>query len=339
MSRDETQPQRILMMARGIPDGDDPEADGFPVSILADEDGQLIFTLGGFDPDGDFAQIFLGSLTDNLGARENVASDSILMGVANAPFEFDPGSVQFRLAESFELTDALAPDSANNEKYSSISWLYGFNGATFDRVRVGATDSDNVAELAEGAVQTASYLFGFDGGAFDRLRTISLNADAISDAVAGNLRVGSFNLGYNGTSFDRLRTQSSANAVLADNVGTLLTTPPCHSTDTDEPAANTAAQATIPAPLAGRNIITTFSATLACGATASGIVDVFVRDGAGGTILWSGKMSAPANGSRDIHNPPNFQVACSATTAAVLDVSAGGTDTEVTASIGAYTVQ
>lgn len=186
-------------------------------------------------------------------------------------------------------------------------------------------------------LMTAGVNYGYDVVANDFLViTTRALTDAESDANVQGLDVRAFGMGYNGATSDRLRTQSITNAALAQQIGVVLATTPAQWTETDIPAANTAAAAVHAAGGAGtQHIVKQITVSLAAGAAASGIVTATLTDGV--NTLWTGKMSAPINGSVSI-TPPGLEIPIPANTAATLNVTAGGANTEVTAAMSGYTI-
>lgn len=105
------------------------------------------------------------------------------------------------------------------------------------------------------------------------------------------------------------------------------------------PAAATQATIGKAAVLNYRHVCTGFTASIAAGATASGIVTAVLRDGAtgAGTILWSGKMAVPIGGCAVISRN-NLNVVGTKGTAMTMEfVGAGAAATEETVSMQGYT--
>lgn len=107
----------------------------------------------------------------------------------------------------------------------------------------------------------------------------------------------------------------------------------------DDPAVNVAAVAVQVAGGANvTNVCRTISAFLSAGATASGIVKVFLRDGATGVgpILWAGNLAVPIGLSAHIVLT-GLQYESSPDTELTLEFSAaGGADTQQTVSMSGY---
>lgn len=85
------------------------------------------------------------------------------------------------------------------------SFLYGFDGATFDRLRTLADNGDAQAALTLGLLSTVSRLQGFNGATWDRLRSGGNNVDAEAVATLGLLRNNIYPTLFNETTWDRQR--------------------------------------------------------------------------------------------------------------------------------------
>lgn len=96
--------------------------------------------------------------------------------------------------------DAVATSAVNGQ---SASWLYGYNGATWDRLRVDG--SKNLA---------VNCLVGCSGGTFNN------NADAVATSATNGTNA-AYLYGFNGATFDRLRVDGSKN--LNVNIATATT--------------------------------------------------------------------------------------------------------------------
>lgn len=133
---------------------------------------------------------------------------------------------------------------------------------------------------------------------------------------------------WNGTTVDRGRSQSNANTTTSQAgalTGVELTDTPAGWSVQSSPAVATQATVTRAAGGAGvRHVCKSITVSLACGATPQTPINVYVRDGASGagTILWSGAVAAPANGSETIAIP--LSIAGSANTAMTIEFSAAG---------------
>ncbi len=80
-----------------------------------------------------------------------------------------------------------------------MSFLYGFDGAAWDRLRSLGDDADAVAVGALGRLPVASRLYGFDGLNFNRLRThtASQTIDAAWPRLVGSSLIYGFGPGAN----------------------------------------------------------------------------------------------------------------------------------------------
>ena len=106
------------------------------------------------------------------------------------------------------------------------------------------------------------------------------------------------------------------------------------------PAAATQATITKAAVAGTRHVCKTITATIACAGTAQTPLAVYLRDGATGvgTILWSAKVSAPANTSQ-ILQITGLSVVGSVNTAMTLEFAAAGVAaSEATVSLSGFDV-
>lgn len=189
------------------------------------------------------------------------------------------------------------PTGANDDVTATLilgtaSFNYGLDsGGTWDRIRSFEGDADNISAPSTGLLGGASFNLGFDGTNWDRLRSFAGNADNLTAPTTGLLGTLAFNYGFDGTTYDRIRLATSTNMGSAFINGALMATPPGQWAITHTPAANTQATITRAAGGAGtRHWCTSISAVLmAPAATASGVVQISLRDGGtgAGTILWS----------------------------------------------------
>lgn len=152
--------------------------------------------------------------------------------------------------------------------------------------------------------------------------------------------VAACNFLFDGTSYTR-QTSAGAVSIIADPVtGVIITTPPGNWTEISNPAANVLATITHAAGAGGEvHVCTGITATLAAGATASAIVNVFLRDGltTAGTILWTGVMAVLAGDSKDI-SLSGLSIPGTADTAMTLEFSgAGGATTVENVTLTGYT--
>jgi hypothetical protein len=91
----------------------------------------------------------------------------------------------------------------------------------------GANNADNVAAVATGLLPTVSYGYLYDGATFDRQRGFATNSDAIAALTqAQSQAVAAFNFGWNGNTFDRARVANVFKTVQVSAAGdTTLWTP------------------------------------------------------------------------------------------------------------------
>lgn len=89
----------------------------------------------------------------------NVAIDDILPGlvlpVSNS-----------QLGTAAALADATATPTVGG----TASYLMGFNGTTWDRIRSGLSNADAIVSLALGVLPTSAYGMGYNGTTWDRKR-------------------------------------------------------------------------------------------------------------------------------------------------------------------------
>ena len=109
----------------------------------------------------------------------------------------------------------------------------------------------------------------------------------------------------------------------------------------DENGAAATVQATISraADAGGRHVCKSITASIATGATASGVEQVVLRDGAtgAGTILWSCFLSAPVNGTANI-SVSGLNIIGTKGVAMTLEFVAGGAATsQESVAISGYT--
>lgn len=92
--------------------------------------------------------------------------------------------------------------------------------------------------------------------------------------------------------------QSQNQVALGTGDGVDLVTEPGVKTVVHTPAAATQATASVAANANGRHVCKAIHASIACGATPQTPIRLVLRDDAtgAGTVLWSKKLAAPANG-------------------------------------------
>lgn len=172
-------------------------------------------------------------------------------------------------------------------------------------VVIPAAGDDNTDDVGPGIdankpIQIAR-LTGFDGADWDRVRVGVDNADAQAAAALGVLLSMARLQGWNGAAFDRLRTLSAANLAAFAGVGGLVTAGPGEWALDSQPAAATQATVTRAAVAAQRHVCRSISVSLAAVA-AQGIIRFNLRDGASGagTVLWSTAMVVLAGDSKQV---------------------------------------
>lgn len=150
------------------------------------------------------------------------------------------------------------------------------------------------------------------------------NADNVAPtATLQNIPVVSYNYVFDGTNFDRLYSGSAANLSSAAAPPSMLATQPGEWAIQSSPAAGVQATISRAAVAAQRHVCKGFSITLnAVGAIVVPVV-VNVRDGGtgAGTILWSGRFTAPA-GTTVVVTRDNLNLIGSVNTAMTIEFAA-----------------
>jgi hypothetical protein len=254
------------------------------------------------------------------------------------------------------------------------SIVYGFNGATFDRIRSGISvdTAPNTGLLNNGSMifngttwerrRSANQVFpitlaGVPFNALGLIDSTSLNFQPLTsigaapDGSAGtrSMAVGSHI--YNGTTFDRVRSASTTNLTTSPLVGAVLTVPASNVSCTSTPAAGAQATCTLAAGAGTvRHVATSITACIINNETAAGTsVLINLRDGASGagTVLWSSYLGAgvivgstsPQQNSKCI-TLSGLSITGSATTAMTLESSSAPTaNSQVTVTLTALNVQ
>ena len=96
------------------------------------------------------------------------------------------------------------------------SYQYGFNGTTWDRLASGANNADGEAVRTVGVQESDAYLKGFNGTTYDRIRSVANNADAVAVTTLGNLANAVYGYIFNGTTWDRQRSGVITGQALVD---------------------------------------------------------------------------------------------------------------------------
>lgn len=150
-------------------------------------------------------------------AGDNLPVSTVGLIVGNFAHVYDPTSDSWNRESSGSATaDALVPDALGNTR--QLAQLFGYNGATFDRIRALENNADGIATQI-GNVSTMAFAYGFNGATFDRIRALDNNADGLAASV-GNLAALTFSYGFNGATFDRLWSiGSNTDAVPAQTSG------------------------------------------------------------------------------------------------------------------------
>lgn len=114
-------------------------------------------------------------------------------------------------ADNITPTDITAIDVA--------SFLYGFDGTDWDRLRTIVDNADNLVAGNPGHLGVMAKLLGFDGTTYDRLQSGGNASDAQATTASGVLKILSHLLGWNGTTWDRIASTGN-NASAVPNVTT-----------------------------------------------------------------------------------------------------------------------
>lgn len=261
----------------------------------------------------------------NLTDKGNVAVEQILTGPAGlvpTVADIDDGLIT---------TDQTVP--------LVIAENYISNGADWVRQRAIPDNADAQAPLTANLAGAVVRLQAWNGAAFDRVRSGANNAEDISPVATGLIGTQSFGLLYNGGNFDRHQSASATNQGVFSALGVALVAFKGNWSIQNDPAVNV--QATITRAAGGaflRNICTSISAHLSSGATASGLVKVYLRDGAAGAgaILWSGNLTVPVAGNAKVILS-GLSIVGSLNTAMTLEFSAaGGLTTQENVSLTGY---
>lgn len=177
------------------------------------------------------------------------------------------------------------------------------------------------------AIDAISYLYGFNGVSFDRVR-VATPADAQANS-AGNIVSASRLQGWNGGTWNRLRTADATNVALMSAVASLMTARPGQWAATSAPAAATQATTTRAAGGAGvRHLAQSIDASITTDAAYVGGAVSFIlslRDGAAGVgaVLWSKRIQATSAGPTSV-SLSGLNVVGTANTAMTLEFNAGG---------------
>lgn len=258
-------------------------------------------------------------------------------------FLFDPGSNLSVVGRNTDNnTDAVATQTTG--VFPSSSYTYGFNGATWDRIRSFGNNADNVATLTVGVQVVAAYQYAFDGATWDRLRSGANNADTVATLALGVRESNAYGYLFNGATFDRAREASATNVAALTGLGAQLSAAPGEWAINHTPAVNTVATITRAAGAAGvRHVCRSITATLiGLAAAAETTVLVNLRDGAtgAGTILWSTRLLVTGTvGSQVGVSITGLNIPGTAATAMTLEfAAAGGASTFETVALTGYDV-
>jgi len=175
----------------------------------------------------------------------------------------------------------------------------GAGGFGFSPLGLPDNADDVPEETQPRYMGTVARLTGFDGLTWDRLRVTTLNTDAQSNVQPGTLVTAANLLALNGDgTFDRVRLANAPYLGAQQSDGAVMVAPPGNWAITHAPAAATQATITRAAGGAGtRHVATSISFSMVSNA-AREFHDIRLRDGASGagTILWSMRIGTPIGG-------------------------------------------
>lgn len=260
--------------------------------------------------------------------------DQGLLGVVNFNYSYNFDGDSWFADENFSTaTDALdIADLGSGRLPAHMQFQYGFNGATYDRLRSFAANADALAAPTLGLLGVRNFLALFNGTTFDRARSFGADADALAAPTLGLIGARDFPALFNGTTYDRLRSASATNISATTQIPALTSQPGTWAVNSN-PGVNTVATVTRAAGAAGvRHVCRSVSIKLVAVATATEAVAIVnLRDGTSGTgtVLQSWTLLASAS-SHDEVNLTDLYIVGSAATAMTL---------EFTAASGALTFQ
>lgn len=118
-------------------------------------------------------------------------------------------------------TDTIA--SATIIAFDVASFMYGYSGANWDRVRTTSDNIDAVTEIDEGVLRTAAHTKCINElNHWDRNRSAGIANDTLAAWGGGIPIVNSVLRGYNGVTFERITiTDETTDVVTPTAVGTL----------------------------------------------------------------------------------------------------------------------
>lgn len=176
-----------------------------------------------------------------------------------------------------------------------IGYSYMWDGTNWDRVR--AADPGQVTIIPAGtAQQVIAYAMGWDGANAWKLAVQNDTGSFAPNGAQRALQVVSQNYLLDGTNYIRMRSASAANLANQSGDGVQMVAGAGEWAIQHSPAVSVQATISRAAVAGQRHVCKGFSFTLnAVGAITVPVV-VNLRDGAtgAGTILWSGRYTAPA---------------------------------------------
>lgn len=265
----------------------------------------------------------------NLSVRGNLVVEQVLASGAAIPVPTDTDDGIIAVDQVLPLIIAQ-------------NYVYEPSSNAWRRQRALPDNADAQAESGLGIPVTVNHPYIYNGVSYDRQRSGVDNADAQAALGGGTAAVVSRLQGWNGVTFDRFRVASAqVQSSFSAHVGIGAVALAGNWSIQSDPAVNT--QATITRAAGGggiRHICTSIHATLSAGATASGIVKVYLRDGAtgAGAILWSGSLKVPVESTANI-SISGLSIVGSVNTAMTLEFSAaGGATTQENVSLTGYSV-
>lgn len=253
--------------------------------------------------------------------------------------------VKFRVSEDPSADSQYAESTLDSPKMTRQGIQYTQitdpGGQFF--VNLVTNDIDGVTPVEDPEnIPTDSFLYGFNGSDFDRIRALSPADDNVEFEDLGAIVALAVPSLFNGTDSDRAREASADNLAAFSGLGAALNSSPGEWSINHTPAANT--QATISRAAGGagvRHVCKSITATLiGLAAAAEATVLVNLRDGAtgAGTILWSARLLVQGTtGNETGIALSGLNIVGSAATAMTLEFSAaGGADTFESVAITGY---
>lgn len=202
--------------------------------------------------------------------------------------------------------------------------------------------SDNIVAATTFGIAVRNFNYGFDGATWDRIRSFAGNADDVAAPTLGLLGSASFAFLFDGTTFDRARSASAANISALSGIGALVATRPGDWSINNVQGANAQATVARAAGAAGvRHVCTSiYASVIGQAAAVENLTQVVLRDGATGVgpIVWSGRLLVGPSTNFQVQMS-GLNIVGSAATAMTLEfAAAGGASTFEAVSLTGYDV-